>query len=145
MPGAPTIRPRSRPCSPTTPGIATTRGTIPSRAATRSWPTGSRNKDDPGAWEATYEAWAVEGDRAVATGTSRYDDADGKRLYHNVFLITFDADGRCREFTEIFETREVSAWPMSGGLRRHVVPLAAALATAILLGVPGASAAPRQA
>ena len=31
---------------------------------------------------------------------------------------------------------------MSGGLRRHVVPLAVALATAILLVVPGASAAP---
>ena len=64
------------------------------------------NKDDPGAWEAAYEAWAVEGDRAVATGTSRYDDADGKRLYHNVFLITFDTEGRCREFTEIFETQK---------------------------------------
>ena len=61
---------------------------------------------DPGAWEARYEAWAVEGDRAVATGTSRYDDADGKRLYHNVFLITFDTEGRCREFTEIFETQK---------------------------------------
>ena len=31
---------------------------------------------------------------------------------------------------------------MRGGLRRHVVPLAVALATAILLVVPGASAAP---
>ncbi len=64
------------------------------------------DKDDPGAWEASYAAWAVEGDRAVATGTSRYDDSDGKRTYHNVFLITFDADGRCREFTEIFETEK---------------------------------------
>ena len=60
------------------------------------------NRDDPGAWQATYEAWAVEGDRVVATGTSRYDDADGKRTYHNVFLITFAADGRCREFTEVY-------------------------------------------
>ncbi len=64
------------------------------------------NKDDPGAWEAAYEAWAVEGDRAVAVGTSRYDDTDGKRLYHNVFLMTFDGAGRCREFTEIFETQK---------------------------------------
>ena len=64
------------------------------------------NKDDPGAWEASYAAWAVEGDRVVATGTSRYDDSDGKRLYHNVFLIIFDGDGRCREFTEIFETEK---------------------------------------
>ena len=60
------------------------------------------NRDDPNAWRATYEAWAVEGDRVVATGSSRYDDASGKRTYHNVFLITFAADGRCREFTEVY-------------------------------------------
>ena len=105
-PGAPTSRPRSRPCSPTTPSTATTRGTTPLEgrdAIVADW---LANKDDPGAWEATYEAWAVDGDRAVATGTSRYDDSDGKRTYHNVFLLTFDADGRCREFTEIFETEK---------------------------------------
>ena len=66
----------------------------------------ARYRYHPGAWEARYEAWAVDGDRAVATGTSRYDDADGKRTYHNVFLLTFDADGRCWEFTEIFETQK---------------------------------------
>ncbi len=60
------------------------------------------NKDDPGAWEASYEAWTVEGDRVAATGTSRYDDGNGKRTYHNVFLIEFDADGRCRAFTEVY-------------------------------------------
>ena len=60
------------------------------------------NKDDPGAWEASYEAWAVEGERVVATGTSSYDEAGGKRKYHNVFLIELDADGRCRAFTEVY-------------------------------------------
>lgn len=60
------------------------------------------NRDEPGTWEARYEPWAVEGDRAVATGTSRYRDAEGPRTYHNVFLCRFDADGRCREFTEVY-------------------------------------------
>jgi nuclear transport factor 2 (NTF2) superfamily protein len=60
------------------------------------------NRDDPKAWDADYEAWTVEGDRVAATGTSRYDDGNGKRTYHNVFLIEFDADGRCRAFTEVY-------------------------------------------
>lgn len=60
------------------------------------------NRDEPNTWQASYEAWAVEGDRVVATGTSRYDEASGKRTYHNVFLITFAADGRCRAFTEVY-------------------------------------------
>ena len=60
------------------------------------------NKDEPGTWEASYEAWAVEGGRVVATGTSSYDEAGGKRKYHNVFLIELDADGRCRAFTEVY-------------------------------------------
>ena len=60
------------------------------------------NRDEPGTWEAAYRPFAVDGDHAVATGTSRYDNADGKQGYHNVFLCRFDADGRCREFTELF-------------------------------------------
>jgi SnoaL-like protein len=60
------------------------------------------NRDDPDAWDADYSTWAVEGDRVVATGTSRYDDAQGKRTYHNVFLIEFAPDGRCRSFTEVY-------------------------------------------
>jgi ketosteroid isomerase-like protein len=60
------------------------------------------NPDDPGAWRAEYEAWVVEGDRAVATGTSRYDDADGLATYHNVFQLEFDSDGRCRAYTELY-------------------------------------------
>jgi ketosteroid isomerase-like protein len=60
------------------------------------------NRDEPGTWEAAYEPWAVEGSRAVATGTSRYDDARSKRTYHNVFLLEFDPAGACTAFTEVF-------------------------------------------
>ncbi len=57
--------------------------------------------DDPVSWEASYEAFAVDGDRAVAVGTSRYFNAanGGDELYHNCFLLRFD-DGRCADFTE---------------------------------------------
>jgi SnoaL-like domain len=60
------------------------------------------NRDEPGAWEAEYEPWAIEGHRGVATGTSRYDDTAGKRTYHNVFLVEFADDGRASRFTEVY-------------------------------------------
>jgi ketosteroid isomerase-like protein len=57
--------------------------------------------EDPSEWEASYTPFAVDGDQAVATGTSRYLDAgdDGDEVYHNCFLLRFE-DGRCAEFTE---------------------------------------------
>ena len=64
--------------------------------------------DAPGTWSAAYEPWLVAGDRAVATGVTRYLAEEGddggtvEREYHNVFLLRFDADGRCREFTELY-------------------------------------------
>jgi hypothetical protein len=60
--------------------------------------------DDPRSWEARYEPYAIDGERAVATGWSRYlaTDDTPERMYHNVFLLRFAADGRCREFTELF-------------------------------------------
>lgn len=64
--------------------------------------------DDPASWEARYEAFAVDGDRAVATGFSRYlaqGDAP-ERTYHNVFLLRFAPDGRCAEFTESYMLEE---------------------------------------
>ena len=65
------------------------------------------DRDEPGSWAAEYEAWAVDGDRAVAVGVSRYF-VDGvlDREYHNVFVCRFDADGSCREFTELFMRRK---------------------------------------
>jgi hypothetical protein len=66
------------------------------------------DRDDPASWTAEYRPWAIDGDRAVAVGVSRYLGADGdtvEREYHNVFLCRFDDEGRCREFTELFLKR----------------------------------------
>ena len=69
------------------------------------------DQDEPGSWAAHYEPYAVEGDRAVAIGWSRYyEDASKAKLireYRNVYLLLFDPEGRCTEFTEFFmETPE---------------------------------------
>jgi uncharacterized protein (TIGR02246 family) len=71
-------------------------------------PDGSASsKDAEGTYDAAYVAWAVDGDRAVAVGTSDYfTDASRttrERRYHNVYLLEFDADGRCRSFTENYQ------------------------------------------
>jgi len=63
------------------------------------------NQDDPGTWTADYRPFAVEGPDAVAVGTTRYDDGEGQREYHNVFLCRFDDEGRCASFTEIYFKR----------------------------------------
>jgi ketosteroid isomerase-like protein len=55
------------------------------------------DRDEPGSWEAAYAPLLVEGDTAVATGETRY--AEGRR-FSNLFVLAFDGDGRCREFTE---------------------------------------------
>jgi uncharacterized protein (TIGR02246 family) len=56
-----------------------------------------REPDEPGSWEATYEAVAVTGDLGVVRGRTNYRSGEE---YHNVFLIRFDRDGRASEFTE---------------------------------------------
>lgn len=60
--------------------------------------------DPPDTWEARYEPYAVDGDRAVAIGTSRYfaTDKGAAKTFHNVFLLEFAGDGRCAEFTEYY-------------------------------------------
>ncbi len=60
--------------------------------------------DPPGSWEARYEPFAIDRDRAVAVGWSRYlaSGEELERTFHNVFLMRFAADGRCREFTELY-------------------------------------------
>ena len=60
------------------------------------------NRDTPGTYDAAYTAFAVDGDRAVATGTSSYTGAGGNKTFHNAYLLEFDGDGRCRSFTEFF-------------------------------------------
>jgi ketosteroid isomerase-like protein len=68
-------------------------------------------RDEPGTWDAAYRAVAVEGDVAVATGISSYRDRPGGavvRVYDNCFVMQFDSEGRCREFTEWFMQRKKS-------------------------------------
>jgi ketosteroid isomerase-like protein len=81
-------------------------------AVVSSWlgegPEGASTRDAPGTYEAEYSPVAVDGDTVVATGTSRYRDEPGGpivRTYHNCFVIRFDAEGRCREFTEYYMQR----------------------------------------
>jgi len=64
-------------------------------------------KDPPGSWAAEYRPSLVHDDRAVAVGSSRYLAADGsvESEYYNVFFLTFDDEGRCREFTEVYMKR----------------------------------------
>jgi ketosteroid isomerase-like protein len=63
------------------------------------------SRDEPGTYEATYEAVAVDGDCAVAVGRSTYSAEPGGpvvKVYDNCFVMRFDPEGRCREFTEWF-------------------------------------------
>lgn len=64
--------------------------------------------DPPGSWEASYAPWAIDAERAVATGTSRYlaTDKGPERTYHNAFLLRFAPDGRCAEFGEYYMLEE---------------------------------------
>jgi hypothetical protein len=78
-------------------------------AIVEDWVTPDGNaasRDKPGTYDASYVAWAVDGQRAVAVGTSDYfsDTTRTKRerRYHNTYLLEFDAEGRCASFTETF-------------------------------------------
>ena len=69
---------------------------------------GTSTRDAPGTYEAHYTPFAVDGDTIVATGTSVYRDRpDGPvtTTYDNCFLIRFDDEGRCQEFTELYMKR----------------------------------------
>ena len=51
---------------------------------------------------------AIDGDTVVATGTTRYREAAGgpiTRIYDNCFVMRFDEDGRCQDFTEYYIRR----------------------------------------
>ncbi len=63
--------------------------------------------DAPGSYDASYEPYAIEGDRAVAIGTSTYFDSRGevRAVYDNCFVLRFDAHGRCSEFVEWYVKR----------------------------------------
>jgi ketosteroid isomerase-like protein len=74
-------------------------------AIIRSW---LEDDDPPDRWEASYEPFAVDGDRAVAVGYSRYNARgdEPEKTYQNAFLLRFADDGRCAEFTEFYMLEE---------------------------------------
>jgi len=64
---------------------------------------GASTRDEPGTYAATFHTIAVEGDMAVAIGTTVYINQSGPkptRTFDNCFIMRFDSAGRCREFTE---------------------------------------------
>jgi hypothetical protein len=64
-------------------------------------------RDAEGTYNGVYEPLVVTDDVVVATGTSTYKSTDGSmdRVYDNCFIIRFDDQGRCTEFTEWFMKR----------------------------------------
>jgi len=81
------------------------------KAVVDSW---LADPDEPGSWEADYEVLAIDGDAHVAHGRTRYltDDRSGiDREFANVFVCRFDAEGRCREFTEWYMRRRPEVLP----------------------------------
>ncbi len=69
---------------------------------------GASTRDAPGTYSARYTPVAVDDDVVVATGTSSYSERpDGPivRTYDNCFVMRFDSEGRCREFTEYYNRR----------------------------------------
>lgn len=69
---------------------------------------GAPERDAPGTYEASYEPVAVDGDVTVATGVTRYREKPGgevTEVFHNCFVMRFDDEGRCAEFTEWFMVR----------------------------------------
>ena len=73
---------------------------------------GASGRDEPGIYDGSYRAVAIDGDVAIAVGQSTYTDGpDGPvaEVYDNCFLLRFDDEGRCREFTEWFVKRPLGA------------------------------------
>jgi hypothetical protein len=71
-------------------------------AVVASW---LEDRDAEGTYEGAYTPLVVTGDKAIATGTSTYRDGDETRIYDNCFILRFDDDGHCSEFTEWYMRR----------------------------------------
>jgi ketosteroid isomerase-like protein len=70
--------------------------------------TGASTRDEEGTYDATYRAVSVDGEVAVATGSSTYLDEPGgkvEKVFDNCFVMRFEPNGRCSEFTEWFMER----------------------------------------
>lgn len=56
------------------------------------------NKDDPGGWTFRSEVLATANDLALIRGWTHYTEPPAD--YNNLWILRFDNDGRCVEFTE---------------------------------------------
>ena len=61
-----------------------------------------KKPDAAGSWEASYRPLVIEGDRAVAVGRTTYTNG---KSFENLYVLRFDADGRCAEFAEWYWRR----------------------------------------
>ena len=64
--------------------------------------------DEPGTYDAAYRTVAVDGQTAVATGTTTYFQRPGgpvETRFDNCYVMRFGPDGRCAEFTEWYMER----------------------------------------
>ena len=66
-----------------------------------------KDRDEPGTYEGAYRPVLVAGDQAVARGYSRYLNPNGTVAdeFDNLFLLRFDADGRCAEYREWYMSK----------------------------------------
>jgi ketosteroid isomerase-like protein len=55
-------------------------------------------QDAPGSTTFRYEVLVASGDTGIVRGWTQYYDPP--REYSNIWLVRFDGQGRCREFTE---------------------------------------------
>ena len=73
------------------------------QAIVRAW---LENRDQPGTYTGRYEPMLVHGQTVISVGTSRYYTDPTRRHvdreYRNLWILEFDAAGRCRSFTEWF-------------------------------------------
>ena len=79
-------------------------------AVVRSWlgdgdAEGASTRDEPGTYDASYRAVAVDDHVAVAVGSTHYTEPTGPRVFDYCFVIRFDPDGRCSDFTEWYIER----------------------------------------
>ena len=63
-----------------------------------------KNRDQSGTYSGAWRPLLVRDGTVVAVGTSRYYRDSSKRElekeFHNLWILEFDNDGRCRSFTE---------------------------------------------
>jgi hypothetical protein len=66
--------------------------------------TGEHESEIP--WSFEYQVLAQESDlfvvRAVTTYPEGTSDAEGREVFHNLWLVTLDVDGRASQFIEYF-------------------------------------------